>query len=160
MTTYTCTAQVCKRITGRLNTAIAKQEDVSVQLEALDILADLLTRFGTLLVSFHEAIREALLPQLASPRLAVRKRTIQALGHLVMSCHHTVYVKIMEHLLEGLVKNTNTSTTRTYIQAVGAIWYSALKINCVSLSWKLRDMFFSLSLADKLVTDLERMLRG
>jgi hypothetical protein len=116
--------QVCKRITGRLNTAIAKQEDVSVQLEALDILADLLTRFGSLLVSFHEAIREALLPQLASPRLAVRKRTIQALGHLVVSCHHTLYVKFMEHLLDGLAKNSTSSTTRTYIQAVGAIiWY-------------------------------------
>lgn len=115
--------QVCKRITGRLSTTIAKQEDVSVQLEALDILADLLTRFGSLLVSFHPAILEALLPQLASPRLAVRKRTIQAMGHLVMSCNHVLYVKLMEHLLDGLVKNAATSTTRTYIQAVGAIWY-------------------------------------
>ncbi|XP_046445430.1 cullin-associated NEDD8-dissociated protein 1-like [Daphnia pulex] len=114
-------ASVCKRITGCLNTAIAKQEDVSVQLEALDILADLLTRFGSLLVSFHEAICEALLPQLASPHLAIRKHTIQALGHLVMSCHHTLYVKIMEHLLDGLAKNSTTSTTRTYIQAVGAL---------------------------------------
>ena len=93
-----------------------------MQLEALDILADLLTRFGSLLVTFHKAIREALLPQLTSPRLAVRKRTIQALGHLVLSCHHGVYVKIMEHLLEGLTKNANTSTTRTYIQAVDDIW--------------------------------------
>lgn len=106
-----------------MSTTIAKQEDVSVQLEALDILADLLTRFGSLLVSFHPAILEALLPQLASPRLAVRKRTIQALGHLVMSCNHVLYVKLMEHLLDGLVKNATTSTTRTYIQAVGAIWY-------------------------------------
>lgn len=114
-------ASVCKRITGRLSTTIAKQEDVSVQLEALDILADLLTRFGSLLVSFHPAILEALLPQLASPRLAVRKRTIQAMGHLVMSCNHVLYVKLMEHLLDGLVKNAATSTTRTYIQAVGAI---------------------------------------
>ena len=114
--------QVCKRITGRLSSTIAKQEDVSVQLEALDILADLLSRFGSLLVSFHPAILEALLPQLASQRLAVRKRTIQAMGHLVMSCHHTLYVKLMEHLLDGLVKNATTSTTRTYIQAVGAIW--------------------------------------
>ena len=106
-----------------MSTTIAKQEDVSVQLEALDILADLLTRFGSLLVSFHPAILEAqLLLQLASPRLAVRKRTIQALAHLVMSCHHTLYVKLMEHLLDGLAKNANTSTTRTYIQAVGAIW--------------------------------------
>nr|CAG4641437.1 EOG090X00HY [Eurycercus lamellatus] len=121
LTASSMAASVCKRITGRLSTTIAKQEDVSVQLEALDILADLLTRFGSLLVSFHPAILEALLPQLASPRLAVRKRTIQALGHLVMSCHHTLYVKLMEHLLDGLAKNATTSTTRTYIQAVGAI---------------------------------------
>jgi len=121
LTASSMAASVCKRITGRLSSTIAKQEDVSVQLEALDILADLLSRFGSLLVSFHPAILEALLPQLASQRLAVRKRTIQAMGHLVMSCHHTLYVKLMEHLLDGLVKNATTSTTRTYIQAVGAI---------------------------------------
>nr|CAG4644545.1 EOG090X00HY [Leptodora kindtii] len=121
LTASAMAASVCKRITGRLSSTIAKQEDVSVQLEALDILADLLSRFGSLLVSFHPAILEALLPQLASPRLAVRKRTIQALGHLVMSCHHSLYVKLMEHLLDGLAKNSTTSTTRTYIQAVGAI---------------------------------------
>jgi len=121
LTASSMAASVCKRITGRLSSAIAKPADVSVQLEALDILADLLTRFGSLLVTFHPAILEALLPQLESPRLAVRKRTIQALGHLVMSCHHVLYVKLIEHLLDGLIKNTNTSTTRTYIQAVGAI---------------------------------------
>lgn len=37
-------ASVCKKITGRLTSAIAKQEDVSVQLEALDIMADMLCR--------------------------------------------------------------------------------------------------------------------
>lgn len=37
-------ANVCKKITGRLTSAIAKQEDVSVQLEALDIMADMLSR--------------------------------------------------------------------------------------------------------------------
>uniref|UniRef100_A0A673HFK6 Cullin-associated NEDD8-dissociated protein 1-like n=1 Tax=Sinocyclocheilus rhinocerous TaxID=307959 RepID=A0A673HFK6_9TELE len=36
-------ASVCKKITGRLTSAIAKQEDVSVQLEALDIMADMLS---------------------------------------------------------------------------------------------------------------------
>lgn len=37
---------ICKKITDRLTSAITKQEDVSVQLEALDILADLLSRYG------------------------------------------------------------------------------------------------------------------
>lgn len=45
-----------------------QQEDVSVQLEALDILADLLSRFGGLLISFHPMLLNSLLPQLASPR--------------------------------------------------------------------------------------------
>eukprot|EP00057_Strongylocentrotus_purpuratus_P025808 XP_011680282.1 PREDICTED: cullin-associated NEDD8-dissociated protein 1-like isoform X1 [Strongylocentrotus purpuratus] len=39
-------ANICKSITGRLTNAIAMQEDVSVKLEALDILGDLLSRFG------------------------------------------------------------------------------------------------------------------
>lgn len=51
-----------------------QQEDVSVQLEALDILSDLLSRFGALLITFHPTILGALLPQLSSPRQAVRKR--------------------------------------------------------------------------------------
>ncbi len=65
---------VCKSIVGRLSSAVAQQNDVSVQLEALDILGDLLSRFGGLLLVFHPNILEALSPQLKSPRLAVRKR--------------------------------------------------------------------------------------
>ena len=57
---------------------------MSVQLEALDILGDLLSRFGGLLVSYHQSIQAALLPQLTSARLAVRKRTIMALGKQVI----------------------------------------------------------------------------
>ncbi|KPP62663.1 cullin-associated NEDD8-dissociated protein 1-like [Scleropages formosus] len=114
-------ASVCKKITGRLTSAIAKQEDVSVQLEALDIMADMLCRQGGLLVNFHPSILSCLLPQLTSPRLAVRKRTIIALGHLVMSCGNLVFVDLIEHLLSELSKNDSMSTTRTYIQCIAAI---------------------------------------
>lgn len=114
-------ASICKKITGRLTSAISKQEDVSVQLEALDILGDLLSRFGGLLISFHPSIMQSLLPQLSSPRLAVRKRAIIAIGYLVMSCNYTLFNELIEFLLNELIKNTSTSTTRTYIQCVGAI---------------------------------------
>ncbi|KAL8584365.1 Cullin-associated NEDD8-dissociated protein 1 [Nucella lapillus] len=117
----TLAASICKKITGRLTNAIAKQEDVSVQLEALDILGDLLSRFGGLLVSFHNNIRQALLPQLASPRLAVRKRAIIAIGYLVMSCNTVLFQELIDFLMTELMANTSTSTTRTYIQCVGAI---------------------------------------
>uniref|UniRef100_A0A8K9XQ35 Cullin associated and neddylation dissociated 1 n=1 Tax=Oncorhynchus mykiss TaxID=8022 RepID=A0A8K9XQ35_ONCMY len=116
-----CRSLVCKKITGRLTSAIAKQEDVSVQLEALDIMADMLCRLGGLLVNFHPSILSCLLPQLTSPRLAVRKRTIIALGHLVMSCGNLVFVDLIEHLLSELSRNDSMSTTRTYIQCIAAI---------------------------------------
>ncbi|XP_054718633.1 cullin-associated NEDD8-dissociated protein 1-like [Uloborus diversus] len=114
-------ASICKKITGRLSNAISKQEDVSVQLEALDILSDLLSRFGGLLINFHLSIQEALLPQLASQRLAVRKRSITAIGYLVMSCSQNLFNKLIDVLLEELSQNNNTSTTRTHIQAIAAI---------------------------------------
>ncbi|KAL1433050.1 hypothetical protein MTO96_002025 [Rhipicephalus appendiculatus] len=98
-----------------------KTEDVAVQLEALDILGDLLSRFGAMLLPSQPAIQEALLPQLASPRLAVRKRSITAIGYLVMSCSQGLFNKLMDTLLEELAKNTSTSTTRTYIQCIGTI---------------------------------------
>ncbi|XP_045528099.1 cullin-associated NEDD8-dissociated protein 1 [Pieris brassicae] len=117
----TLAANVCKKITGRLSSAIEKQEDVSVQLEALDILADLLSRFGGLLISFHPMLLNSLLPQLASPRQAVRKRTIVALSHLVMSCNATLYNKLIDHLLEGLSTSSSASVSRTHIQCIASI---------------------------------------
>ncbi|CAG9796700.1 unnamed protein product [Diatraea saccharalis] len=117
----TLAANVCKKITGRLSSAIEKQEDVSVQLEALDILADLLSRFGGLLISFHPLLLSSLLPQLASPRQAVRKRTIVALSHLVMSCNASLYNKLIDHLLEGLGSSTSSSVSRTHIQCIASV---------------------------------------
>ncbi|NXD66144.1 CAND1 protein, partial [Eolophus roseicapillus] len=117
----TMTANVCKKITAQLTGAIGKQEDVSVQLEALDILSDMLSRLGGTLYSYHSSILNCLLPQLTSPRLAVRKRAIIALGHLVLTCSGNIFSELTEHLLAELKRNESTSTTRTYIQCVAGI---------------------------------------
>jgi cullin-associated NEDD8-dissociated protein 1 len=74
-----------------------------------------------LLVSFHASIKQALLPQLASPRLAVRKRAIIAMGQLVMSCNSQIFQELIQFLLSELRANASTSTTRTYIQCLGAV---------------------------------------
>ncbi|XP_061583018.1 cullin-associated NEDD8-dissociated protein 2 [Cololabis saira] len=115
------TASVCKKITSQLIGALGKQEDVSVQLEALDILSDMLGRLSGALVSFHSSLLSCLLPQLTSSRMAVRKRSILALGHLVPCCSPALFSQLTEHLLKELGKSPPTSMTRTYIQCLATV---------------------------------------
>lgn len=117
----TLAPKVCQRITGKLSSAIGKN-DVSVKLEALDILSDLLSRFGEQLIQFHPQILEALMPQLDSQRQAVRKRTIVALSHLLTTCDAVSYDKVIKHLVDGLKTVKDVSTLRTYIQCLASIW--------------------------------------
>uniref|UniRef100_A0A3P8YST0 TATA-binding protein interacting (TIP20) domain-containing protein n=1 Tax=Esox lucius TaxID=8010 RepID=A0A3P8YST0_ESOLU len=115
------TANICKKITSQLIGAIGKQQDVSVQLEALDILSDMLGRLSGTLVSFHASILTSLLPQLTSPRMAVRKRAIMALGHLVPSCSTALFTQLAEHLMAELGRAQPSSNTRTYIQCLAMV---------------------------------------
>ncbi|CAH1964430.1 unnamed protein product [Acanthoscelides obtectus] len=110
-----------EKITGRLIATIERQDDVSVQLEALDMITDLLFRFGPVLHKFHDSILAALLPQVCSQRQAVRKRTISACSNLVLSCNHFLYAKLVDHLYDGLCVDKNNSQIRTYVQCIAAV---------------------------------------
>uniref|UniRef100_A0A4W4HM86 TATA-binding protein interacting (TIP20) domain-containing protein n=1 Tax=Electrophorus electricus TaxID=8005 RepID=A0A4W4HM86_ELEEL len=115
------TANVCKKITSQLIGAMGKQEDVSVQLEALDILSDMLARLSGTLVSFHQSILSSLLPQLTSPRMAVRKRAIIALGHLVPSCNPALFAQLTEHVIAELAHGSSATNAHTYLQCLASI---------------------------------------
>ena len=43
-------------------------------------------------------------------------------GHLVLSANSSLFVELMDHLLAELKQNASHSTTRTFIQCIGAIW--------------------------------------
>uniref|UniRef100_A0AAR2KJF0 Cullin-associated and neddylation-dissociated 2 (putative) n=1 Tax=Pygocentrus nattereri TaxID=42514 RepID=A0AAR2KJF0_PYGNA len=73
------------------------------------------------LVSFHQSILTSLLPQLTSPRMAVRKRAIMALGHLVPSCSPALFTQLAEHLMKELSRGSPGANTRTYIQCLTTI---------------------------------------
>ncbi|KAB0360711.1 hypothetical protein FD754_004867 [Muntiacus muntjak] len=117
-------SNVCRKITGQLTSAIAQQEDVAVQLEALDILSDMLSRLGAPLGAFHASLLHCLLPQLSSPRLAVRKRAVGALGHLAAACSTDLFVELADHLLDRLPgprAPASPAAIRTLIQCLGSI---------------------------------------
>jgi len=54
-----------------------------VKSECLDILCDVLHRFGSLMTADHEKLMNALLVQLNLQRAGLRKRAIQCLGKCV-----------------------------------------------------------------------------
>uniref|UniRef100_A0A672ZLQ2 Cullin-associated and neddylation-dissociated 2 (putative) n=1 Tax=Sphaeramia orbicularis TaxID=375764 RepID=A0A672ZLQ2_9TELE len=80
-----------------------------------------LFRLSGALVSFHSSLLSSLLPQLTSPRMAVRKRSILALGHLVPCSSPALFSQLTEHLMAELSKGPSTSMSRTYVQCLATI---------------------------------------
>ena len=60
--------------------ATPQEKDHAITLEALDVLGEVMARYGTLLAAQHKDLQDTLLRQLAHSRPAVRKRAIGALG--------------------------------------------------------------------------------
>lgn len=57
---------------------------VEVKSDALDILSDVLHRFGHLVIPLHGKILAAVLDQLASAKAGLRKRATTALGEFLV----------------------------------------------------------------------------
>lgn len=83
-----------------------------------------LPRLGAPLGAFHASLLHCLLPQLSSPRLAVRKRAVGALGHLAAACSTDLFVELADHLLDRLPgprAPTSPAAVRTLIQCLGSV---------------------------------------
>jgi len=49
-------------------------------------------------------------------------RTIVALGHLVLSCNHQLYSKLIDYLVDDLSTQPPAARSKTSIQCIAAIW--------------------------------------
>lgn len=81
-------------------------------------------RLGAPLGTFHASLLHCLLPQLSSPRLAVRKRAVGALGHLAASCSTDLFVELADHLVDRLPgprAPASPAAIRTLIQCLGSV---------------------------------------
>ncbi|KVI11403.1 Armadillo-like helical [Cynara cardunculus var. scolymus] len=104
-----------------------------IKCECLDILSDILHKFGNLMTSDHEVLLGALLPQLSSNQASVRKKTehdnLQILtkspcitASLASSLSDDLLAKAtiaVVRLLQN--KGTKPEMTRTNIQMIGAL---------------------------------------
>ncbi|CAF0970643.1 unnamed protein product [Adineta steineri] len=104
------------------------------QLEILDIISDMLSRFGANLSFFHQQLKQILLSHLNSNRSAVRKRVTTSLSYLLETCDIQLFNEILTILLNELQRkpsstamnkksssNETNATIKTYVQALTSI---------------------------------------
>jgi len=92
-----------------------------VQLDALDVLQEMLKKFGMHMTQDHEKIQKLLLTLLGSNRNIVRKRSITSIGYLTLTLN--------DKLLGDLIKVISTNikgkgkTVRAYMLSIRDIAY-------------------------------------
>lgn len=94
-----------------------------MQMDTLDILADLLSRFGNqITVKQQTEIQSILLPLLAHKRPAVRKRVTVAIGYLVVHTTEDLFNQLYSFVLDGLRNNSGSDDKlRTLIQCTSVL---------------------------------------
>lgn len=98
------------------------ETSTEMKCECLDILCDVLHKFGSLMSSDHELLLGALLPQLRSNQASVRKKTVSCIASLASSLSDDLLAKATVEVVRLLKsKGTKPEMTRTNIQMVGAL---------------------------------------
>ncbi|KAI8083963.1 armadillo-type protein [Gilbertella persicaria] len=115
--------QVSERIIPHLLATMEKSDaSYEMQMDTLDALSEMLSRFGSQIsVAQQTKIQAALLPLLSYNRAAVRKRVTIAIGYLVVHTHDELFSQLYGYLVEGLRTNTVNEKTRTLVQCAGVL---------------------------------------
>ncbi|KAL5982815.1 Cullin-associated NEDD8-dissociated protein 1 [Asimina triloba] len=121
------TTSVAQRIAVSLTPQLIKGitsvgMSTEVKCECLDILCDVLHRFGHLMTTDHEQLLSALLSQLNSNQASVRKKSISCIASLASSLSDDLLAKATVEVVQLLKnKGPKPELTRTNIQMIGAL---------------------------------------
>ncbi|CAA7404605.1 unnamed protein product [Spirodela intermedia] len=97
-------------------------KSTEVKCECLDILCDVLNRFGNLMTTDHEQLLNALLSQLGTNQTSVRKKSIACTASLASSLSDDLLAKATTEVVKLLKnKNIRPEMARTNIQMIGAL---------------------------------------
>ncbi|XP_047164214.1 cullin-associated NEDD8-dissociated protein 1 isoform X1 [Vigna umbellata] len=111
----TLTPQLIKGITG-------PGMGSEIKCESLDILCDVLHKFGNLMAADHELLLSSLLSQLSSNQASVRKKTVACIASLSSSLSDDLLAKATVEVVSNLKnKVTKSEMIRTNIQMIGAL---------------------------------------
>ncbi|KAG0496791.1 hypothetical protein HPP92_001482 [Vanilla planifolia] len=108
------TPQLIKGITG-------SGKNTEIKCESLDILCDVLHRFGNLMTKDHAELLSALLSQLNVNQASVRKKSVSCIASLASSLSDDLLSNATADVVQLLKnKNIKPELTRTNIQMIGA----------------------------------------
>ncbi|KAJ7946519.1 cullin-associated NEDD8-dissociated protein 1 [Quillaja saponaria] len=107
--------QLIKGITG-------PEMSTAIKCESLDILCDVLHKFGALMEADHEMLLSALLSQLSSNQASIRKKTVACIASLSSSLSDDLLAKATVEVVKNLKSKCDKfEMTRTNIQMIGAL---------------------------------------
>ncbi|KAG5024111.1 hypothetical protein JHK85_020453 [Glycine max] len=93
-----------------------------IKCESLDILCDVLHKFGNLMAADHELLLSSLLSQLSSNQASVRKKTVACIASLSSSLSDDLLAKATVEVVTNLKnKVAKSEMIRTNIQMIGAL---------------------------------------
>jgi cullin-associated NEDD8-dissociated protein 1 len=108
-------------LTTRLLGGISQDAVQEIKLECLDIITDLLKRFGHAIEPEHENLMSTVLQQLQHNRAVVRKRATASLGSLAICLSDSLLKRLTETLLGRIESPGEGAEVRTLIQTIGSI---------------------------------------
>ncbi|XP_044462410.1 cullin-associated NEDD8-dissociated protein 1-like isoform X2 [Mangifera indica] len=123
VTTPSLAQSIHASLTPELTRAItAPDKSTEIKCECLDILCDVLHKFGSLMASDHEVLLTALLTQLSSNQASVRKKTVSCIASLASSLSDDLLAKATVDVVHNLrCKGSKPDMIRTKIQMIGAL---------------------------------------
>lgn len=105
----------------RIMKAISSIESQQVKIAGLEILSELIRRFGRIMNTMHKPLLDTCLQQMAASSAATQKRAIACLSHLVVVVPENLFTTFMSSFVDIVEKATRTDHVRTYIQCLGVL---------------------------------------
>ncbi|KYR00775.1 HEAT repeat-containing protein [Tieghemostelium lacteum] len=115
---------VIKSLVPKLISAIdanIPNEKAEVKMSSLDILNDLLVKYGSSMTGDLENIQKVVLPKLNASRPAIRKRAILCLSSMAAPAPDALFNQLIEFIIKSIEESKKPDHTSTLIQAIGAI---------------------------------------
>uniref|UniRef100_A0A453JP11 TATA-binding protein interacting (TIP20) domain-containing protein n=1 Tax=Aegilops tauschii subsp. strangulata TaxID=200361 RepID=A0A453JP11_AEGTS len=140
VTTASLSEKILVSLSPQLIIGVTSGKSAEIKCECLDILGDVLHRFGNVITKDHAFMLTALLTQLSSTQASVRKKSVTCIASLAPCLSDDLLAKATSEVVQLLKnKRAKSEITRTNIQMIGALSESANEYtDDEDASWKVR----------------------